>query len=153
MKICYIIIRNLERVKKTISKIADFKHNYKQGGNKMLRKITALLLTIAVCLPIVPVSAATGVPDLIITDIRISKPDYEVGDIVSFEMDIKNVGTRVMKLGYFSFPSLTGVEKIVRTYMWTRPRIFPGQTITVALDDFRVTNTNISPVVTACLPN
>ena len=144
MKICYIIIRNLERVKKTISKIADFKHNYKQGGNKMLRKITALLLTIAVCLPIVPVSAATGVPDLIITDIRISKPDYEVGDIVSFEMDIKNVGTRVMKLGYFSFPSLTGVEKIVRTYMWTRPRIFPGQTITVALDDFRVTNTNIT---------
>ncbi len=111
----------------------------------MFKKIIALLLTVAVCIPYMSVSAAdTGVPDLIITDVRISNPDYEVGDIVAFDIDIKNVGTAPMRLGWVALSNLSGIKSLVRLSNWTRPYIFPGQTITTTLPDFEVTSESVT---------
>ena len=106
----------------------------------MLKRIVALLMAFAVSMPFISVSAAdTGVPDLIVTDIRISNPEYKVGDVVAFDIDIKNVGTAAMKLGWIAMESSSGIKTLVRAYNWTRPYIFPGQTITTTLPDFEVT--------------
>ena len=109
----------------------------------MFKKIVALLLTAAVFTPIAPVSAdSIGVADLTITDIRISNPKYKVGDVVSFEFDIKNIGTGAIELGWTKIlmDQSSGISCIGNDYMWSRPWIFPGQTLTTVLDDFKITN-------------
>ncbi len=113
----------------------------------MIKKLFSGLLALFMTVSALPAFAATnGVPDLIITDIRISNPNYKVGDIVSFDFDVKNIGTAAMKLGWIAIQSgqTSGVTPLVNAGRWTRPWIFPGQTITTTLDNFRVDNDNIT---------
>ncbi len=112
----------------------------------MFKKIISILLTLSILLPVSSAFAADEAlaPDLVITDIRLSHDNFKVGDTVAIEIDVTNVGTAAMKLGWFAVQNLVGLKALSRSAMWTRPRIFPGQTIICTLDDFVVTDEDIS---------
>ena len=111
----------------------------------MFKKILSILLAISVLLPVTSTFAAGALaPDLIVTDIRIVPGNYKVGDNVAIELDVKNIGTAPMKLGWFGLQNLVGIKHLVRVNNWTRPRIFPGQTITCCQDNFLITAEDVS---------
>lgn len=109
-----------------------------------LKKIISLMLVMLMLIPGTSAVFAADPPDLVVTGMRLSKEDYKVGDIVAVLIDIKNQGGTTMDLAYHTLQAYDGKtrvgwEPLGDAYSWTRPKIFPGQTITVAVNDIKIT--------------
>lgn len=112
------------------------------------KKIISLMLVMLMLIPGTSAVFAADPPDLIITDMRLSKEDFRVGDVVSVHIDVKNIGGTIMDLGYVAVEAYDGKTKVGweslgDAYTWSRPKIYPGQTITGVINDIKITGTEV----------
>lgn len=113
---------------------------------KKFKRAAALILCIAMMLGTLPAFAADKIgADVIVADAKLSNPYYEVGDLVSISLYIKNIGDEAMKLGWAGVDNLVGLKSHGSNWNWTRPVIYPGQTIEFVVNaPFEVTDEAIS---------
>ena len=110
----------------------------------MFKKTTALFIAVMIIAGCISVSAAGNfqLADLIVTDLKISNPNYKVGDVVSFEMYVTNVGGSATPLGWGAIENIDGLFSLKNNGPWsalqTRPYIFPGETKTIGFGHMRV---------------
>lgn len=113
---------------------------------KILKKAISFLLSAIMLMSALPAAADTSSgPDLIVSDIEISNPYYEVGDIIYITLHITNIGDTAMKLGSAMIQNIEGMTAHGSTWNWSRPTIFPGETIRFVLNaPYEVTSEEIS---------
>lgn len=113
---------------------------------KKFKRAAALILCIAMMLGALSAFAADKIgADVIVADAKLSNPYYEVGDLVSISLYIKNIGDEAMKLGWGGVDSLVGLKSHGSNWTWTRPVIYPGQTMEFVVNaPFEVTDEAIS---------
>lgn len=113
---------------------------------KILKKAMSFLLSAAMLIAALPAAAdSNSGADVIVSDIEISNPYYEVGDLIYITLHITNIGDEAMKLGSAMIQNIEGLTAHGSTWMWSRPTIFPGETIRFVLNaPYEVTSETIS---------